>query len=263
MSDILHRIVARKHEEIAARQSSTSLPELHARALDAPPTRGFATAINTRIAAGQLAVIAEIKQASPSKGIIRPDFNPSAIAKSYATHGAACLSVLTDMDFFQGHDIHLQQARAACALPVLRKDFTIDPYQVFEARVLGADCILLIVAALSDAQLAELTGLAGEIGLDVLIEVHDADELARALPVPAPLLGINNRDLRTFNTTLDTTLTLRNQVPDGRRLVTESGIHTRDDVAQMRAAGIEAFLVGEAFLRAPDPGAALRRLFFT
>jgi len=261
MSNILQRIVTRKREEIAQRQSSTPLAELRARARDAPPARGFAAAIETRISGGEAAVIAEIKQASPSKGIIRADFDPPAIAQSYADHGAACLSVLTDADFFKGHDTDLQRARAACTLPVLRKDFTIDPYQVFEARALGADCILLIVAALSDTQLAELAGLAAETGLDVLIEVHDGDELARALPVPAPLLGINNRDLRTFNTTLETSLTLRDQVPPGRRLVTESGIHTPDDVARMRAAGIQAFLVGEAFLREPSPGAALARLF--
>jgi len=261
MSNILHRIITRKHEEITARQSSTPLAELRARVKDAAPTRGFSAAIESRIGAGEAAVIAEIKRASPSKGIIRADFDPPAIAQSYAAHGAACLSVLTDVDFFKGCNSDLQQARAACALPVLRKDFTIDPYQVVEARVLGADCILLIVAALTDAQLAELAGLAKEIGLDVLIEVHDADELTRALPVPAPLIGINNRDLRSFNTTLDTTLNLRNQVPPGRRLVTESGIHTAEDVARMRAAGIEAFLVGEAFLREPEPGAALRRLF--
>jgi len=261
MSNILQKIIARKHEEIAARQTARPLAELRARAQDAPPTRGFAASIEARIAAGQAAVIAEVKKASPSKGVIRADFDPAAIAQSYAKHGAACLSVLTDMDFFQGADAHLQQARAACALPVLRKDFTIDPYQVLEARSLGADCILLIVAALSDTQLAELAELAIETGLDVLIEVHDAAELERALPVPTPLLGINNRDLRTFHTTLDTTLSLRNQVPDGQRLVTESGIHTPDDVARMRAAGIDAFLVGEAFLREPAPGAALARLF--
>jgi len=261
MSNILQNIVARKREEVAARQAKLALAELRARAKDAPPARGFAAAIEARIVSGQAAVIAEVKKASPSRGVIRADFDPAAIAQSYAAHGAACLSVLTDMDFFQGDDAHLQQARAACALPVLRKDFTIDPYQVLEARVLGADCILLIVAALSDAQLAELAGLAAETGLDVLVEVHDADELERALPVPAPLLGINNRDLRTFNTTLDTTLNLRDQVPRGRRLVTESGIHTAQDVARMRAAGVDAFLVGEAFLREPEPGAALARLF--
>jgi len=231
MSNILQRIIARKREEVATRQAKLPLSELRARAQDAPPARGFAAAIEACIGAGHAAVIAEVKKASPSKGVIRADFDPAAIARSYAAHGAACLSVLTDMDFFQGADLHLQQARAACALPVLRKDFTIDPYQVLEARALGADCILLIVAALSDTQLTELAGLAAETGLDVLIEVHDGDELARALPVPAPLLGINNRDLRTFNTTLETSLNLREQVPPERRLVTESGIHTPEDVA--------------------------------
>jgi len=263
MSNILQQIVTRKHEEIAARQISIPLADLRARANDAPPTRQFAAALESRIATGQPAIIAEVKKASPSKGIIRADFAPAAIAQSYAANDATCLSVLTDVDFFQGHDADLQCARAACSLPVLRKDFTIDPYQVFEARALGADCILLIVAVLSDAQLSELTGLACEIGLDVLVEAHDADELERALHIPAPLLGINNRDLRTFKTSLDTTLTLRHQVPPGRRLVTESGIHTPEDVARMRAAGIDAFLVGEAFLREPAPGVALQRLFST
>jgi len=261
MSNILQRIITRKHEEIAARQLAVPLAELRARASDAPPVRGFAAAIETRIRQGQPAVIAEVKKASPSKGVIRAQFDPASIAQSYAAHGAACLSVLTDMDFFQGHDTHLQQARAACPLPVLRKDFTVDAYQVWEARALGADCILLIVAALNDAKLAELAGLAAQIGLDVLLEVHDGDELQRALAVPAPLLGINNRDLRTFATTLDTTLRLCEHVPAARRLVTESGIHTPHDVATMRAAGIEAFLVGEAFLRESEPGAALQRLF--
>jgi len=261
MTDILQRIIARKHEEIAVRQAAVPLAELRARVADLPPTRGFAAAIDARIAEGHAAVIAEIKKASPSKGVIRADFDPARLAQSYARHGAACLSVLTDIDFFQGNDADLQTARAACPLPVLRKDFTVAAYQVWEARALGADCILLIVAALEDACLAKLAGLAAEIGLDVLIEVHDADELHRALRVPAPLLGINNRNLRTFATTLDTTLSLRDQVPAGRRLVTESGIHTLDDVARMRAAGIEAFLVGESLLRQPDPGAELQRLF--
>jgi len=261
MSNILQRIVARKREEVATRQAKVPLVELRARAHDAPPPRGFAATIETQIAQGRAAVIAEIKKASPSRGIIRADFDPVAIARNYATHGAACLSVLTDMDFFQGADSHLHQARAACNLPVLRKDFTIDPYQVLEARALGADCILLIVAVLSDTQLTELAGLAADIGLDVLIEVHDANELERALPVPAPLLGINNRDLRTFNTTLETTLSLRDKVPVDRRLVTESGIHSAEDVAQMRASGVDAFLIGEALLRESDPGAALTRLF--
>jgi len=261
MSDILQRIVARKREEVAARQAQTPLAELRVRANQAPPARGFAAAIEARIASGNPAVIAEIKRASPSRGIIREPFDPPAIARSYAASGAACLSVLTDVEFFQGSDADLQQARAACDLPVLRKDFTIDAYQVLEARALGADCILLIAAALDDGQLAEFAALAAEIGLDVLVEVHDGDELERALRVPAPLLGINNRDLRTFSVSLDTTLALRDRVPVGRRLVTESGIHTTDDVARLRAAGIGAFLVGEGFLREPDPGLALRRLF--
>lgn len=260
--DILQRILARKAEEVAARVASVPLPEMRARALEMQPVRGFAAAIEARIAAGAPAVIAEVKKASPSKGVIRPVFHPAEIARSYAAGGAACLSVLTDVDFFQGHDDFLRQARAACALPVLRKDFTIDPYQVHEARALGADCILLIVAALSDGQLAELAGTAMQLGLDVLVEVHDIDELERAIQVPAPLLGINNRSLRTFEVSLDTTLSLREAVPRDRRLVTESGVHGPDDVARLRGGGIEAFLVGEAFMREPDPGAALQRLFF-
>jgi len=263
MSDILQRIVARKREEVAARKAQMPLAELRTRAHEAPPARGFAAAMEARIAAGNPAVIAEIKRASPSRGLIRDPFDPPAIARSYAASGAACLSVLTDVEFFQGSDADLQQARAACDLPVLRKDFTIDAYQVLEARALGADCILLIAAVLSDGQLADFAALAADIGLDVLVEVHDGDELERALRVPAPLLGINNRDLRTFTVSLDTTLALRDQVPAGRRLVTESGIHTADDVARLRAAGIDAFLVGEGFLRDPDPGAALRRVFST
>jgi len=262
MSNILNRIIARKREEIAARQRATPLGELNARIREAAPTRGFAAALQARIAQGDPAVIAEVKKASPSKGVIRADFDPTAIAQTYAANGAACLSVLTDVDFFQGADAHLQQARAACPLPVLRKDFTVDPYQVLEARALGADCILLIAAVLSDNQLAELAGLAADVGLDVLIEVHDSEELERALPIDAPLIGINNRDLRTFETRLDTTLDLRSQVPGERLLVTESGIHSAEDIARLRAAGINAFLVGEAFLREQDPGQALKRLFF-
>ena len=262
MHDILHAILQRKAEEVAARNAVLPLRELTARGRDVPPVRGFASAVAARIARGEPAVIAEVKKASPSKGVIRADFDPAAIARSYENGGAACLSVLTDVDFFQGADACLQQARAACTLPVLRKDFVIDAYQVHEARVLGADCILLIVAALEDAGLAELCGLAMDLGMDVLVEVHDVDELERALQVPAALLGINNRNLRTFEVSLDTTLDLRGAVPRDRILVTESGIVARADVARMRAAGIEAFLVGEAFMREPDPGAALQRLFF-
>ena len=260
--DILQKILARKAEEVASRAAARPLAEVRAAAQAQPPVRGFAAAIEARIAAGDPAVIAEVKKASPSRGVIRPDFDPAGIARSYAAGGAACLSVLTDRDFFQGGDADLQQARGACALPVLRKDFTIDRYQVYEARALGADCILLIVAALSDGQLAELCGVAMEQGLDVLVEVHDIDELERAIQVPAPLLGINNRSLRSFEVSLETTLGLRNAVPRDRRLVTESGIHAAADVARMRAAGVEAFLVGEAFMREPDPGQALRSLFF-
>lgn len=264
--DVLHRILARKREEVAERALRVPLRELQARVADAPPTRGFAAAVDSAVAAGLPAVIAEIKKASPSQGVIRADFDPASIARSYAAAGATCLSVLTDADFFQGGDDCLRQARAACALPVLRKDFTIDAYQVAESRVLGADCILLIVAALEDRQLSELGAQALASGMDVLVEAHDAAELERALRLPAtggrqPLLGINNRDLRSFAVSLDTTLDLRGTVPAGRTLVTESGIARPADVARMRAAGVHAFLVGEAFMRAPDPGLALRQLF--
>lgn len=261
MSDILSTIVRRKGEEILARAASVSLADLRARADDAAPCRGFADAMQARIAAGGAAVIAEVKKASPSRGVIRADFQPAQIARSYEQGGAACLSVLTDVDFFQGADAYLREARAACALPVLRKDFTIDPYQVVEARVLGADCILLIVAALEDQALAELSGLAMELGMDVLVEVHDIDELERALQVPVPLVGINNRNLRSFEVSLETTLAMKDAVPSDRLLVTESGIHTREDVQRMRDAGVHAFLVGEAFMRAPEPGTELARLF--
>jgi len=261
VSDILKQILARKAQEISERSARVPLAELRARALDAAPTRGFAAALRAKIAKGAAAVIAEVKKASPSQGVIREDFRPAEIARSYAAGGAACLSVLTDVDFFQGADAYLQQARAACTLPVLRKDFTIDAYQIHEARALGADCILLIVAALDDAQLLDFSILAHALGLDVLVEAHDGAELERALKTPAALIGINNRDLRTFATSLDTTLALRERVPADRLLVTESGIHTRADVARMRAAGIEAFLVGEAFMRAENPGAELQRLF--
>jgi indole-3-glycerol phosphate synthase len=261
VSDILEQILARKAQEIHERSARVPLAELRARAQNAGPTRGFAAALRAKIAEGAAAVIAEVKKASPSQGVIRADFRPAEIARSYAAGGAACLSVLTDIDFFQGADAYLQQARDACALPVLRKDFTIDAYQIHEARALGADCILLIVAALDDVQLLDFSTLAHELGLDVLVEAHDGAELERALKTPAQLIGINNRDLRTFATSLDTTLTLRERVPADRLLVTESGIHTRADVARMRAAGVEAFLVGEAFMRAENSGAELQRLF--
>jgi indole-3-glycerol phosphate synthase len=261
MADILNKILARKTEEIAARRARVSLRELEQRAAQASPARGFVAAIQKKIAASQPAVIAEIKKASPSKGLLRADFHPAEIAKSYAAGGAACLSVLTDIDFFQGADEYLQQARAACALPVLRKDFTIDPYQVVEARALGADCILLIVAALNDGQLAELASAARQQGLDVLVEVHDGAELERALRLDATLIGINNRNLRTFETRLDTTLDLLARIPRDRIVVTESGIHTSVDVTRMRSAGVHAFLVGEAFMKATDPGSKLKELF--
>ena len=261
MSDILNKIIARKHEEVAARRSVLPLDALCQRSRDLPACRGFSAALRRRVEGGGAGVIAEIKKASPSKGVIRADFRPAEIAASYAQGGAACLSVLTDIDFFQGSDAYLQEARAACSLPALRKDFLVDAWQVHESRVLGADCVLLIVAALSDGQLEEYAGLAAEIGLDVLVEVHDEDELQRALRVPAPLLGINNRSLRTFEVSLDTTLRLREAVPADRLLVTESGIHTAEDVRRMRENGVHAFLVGEAFMRAADPGAELARLF--
>lgn len=264
--DILRRILARKHEEVAARRAQVPMDALQARAGQADPPRGFVRALQARLDAGRPAVIAEVKKASPSKGVIRANFDPAAIARSYQAGGAACLSVLTDVDFFQGGDDHLRDARAACALPVLRKDFVVDPYQVAEARALGADCILLIAAALDDAALHALCAQAMDLGMDVLVESHDAAEFARALALPArdgraPLLGANNRDLRSFAVSLDTTLALHGALPPGRLLVTESGIATAHDVARMRAAGIHAFLVGETFMRAPDPGAALHALF--
>lgn len=261
MSDILARILSRKADEVAERRTRTTLAELRARAADALPARGFARALVDRVAAGQPAVIAECKRASPSKGLLRPDYDPAAIAASYAAGGAAALSVLTDINFFHGADAHLGAARAACTLPAIRKDFVIDAWQLAEARVLGADAVLLIAAALPDQRLADFAGQAAELGLDVLLEVHDGEELERALSTPVRLIGINNRSLRTFETRLDTTLDLRHAVPADRLLVTESGIHTRADVATMRAAGVHAFLVGEAFMRAADPGAKLHELF--
>ena len=262
MSDILNTILARKVQEVAERRSRVPLAELRARVADASPVRGFANALNAAIANGDPAVIAEVKKASPSKGVIRPDFHPADIAVSYEFGGASCLSVLTDVDFFQGADLYLRQAREACTLPVLRKDFVIDPYQVVEARVLGADCILLIVSALDDRQLAELSDLAMQLDMDVLVEVHDIDELERAIQVPVPLVGINNRNLRTFEVSLDNTLSMKDAVPRDRLLVTESGIMGPADVKIMRDAGVNAFLVGETFMRVEEPGEGLRQLFF-
>ena len=261
MSDILRRIVAVKHEEIAEAKRLRDAASLRREALDQAPARDFIGALRAKLAVGQPAVIAEIKKASPSKGVIREHFLPAEIAASYARHGAACLSVLTDRRFFQGEAAYLQQARAACNLPVLRKDFMVDAWQVDEARAWGADCILLIAACLDDAQMADLEAQALGLGMAVLVEVHDADELERALRLKTPLLGINNRNLKTFAVTLDTTLGLLPRVPADRLLVTESGILGRADVQRMRDAHVHAFLVGEAFMRADDPGAALADLF--
>lgn len=261
MSDILDKIVAVKREEVPAARALRSEAALRELAAAQSAPRGFVAALRAKLAAGLPAVIAEVKKASPSKGVIREHFVPAEIAASYARHGAACLSVLTDEPFFQGHADYLRQARAACALPVLRKDFMIDPYQVLEARAMGADCILLIAACLSDVQMAELEACATEQGMDVLVEVHDGDELDRALRLKTPLVGINNRNLRSFEVTLDTTLGLLPRVPANRLLVTESGITDRADVQRMRAADVHAFLVGEAFMRADDPGLALAALF--
>ena len=263
MSDILKKICEVKVEEVAAAKKRMSFEDMRRDAESRVLTRDFVGALKAKIAKNQAAVIAEVKKASPSKGVIRADFDPAAIARSYEAGGAACLSVLTDVDFFQGSDDCLQQARAACALPVLRKDFIVDAYQLYESRVLGADCVLLIAAALDDAQLAEYAFIADELGMDVLVEVHDLDELGRALPIPARLLGINNRNLKTFEVSLQTTLELKVAVPADRVLVTESGILARADVALMRDNAIHAFLVGEAFMRQPDPGAALSALFAT
>jgi len=261
--DILKKILARKLQEIDERNRNTSMQELERRVCDADAPRGFVNSLEKKIDSGRAAVIAEIKKASPSRGILRKDFRPADIAASYERAGAACLSVLTDIDFFMGEDAYLQQARAACSLPVIRKDFIIDPYQVYEARVLGADCILLIVAALRDTMLAQLTQLAVQLGMDVLVEVHDARELERALEVPGRLIGINNRDLRSFETRLDVTLGMLEAVPDDRIVVTESGIQSPADVALMRSSGVNAFLVGEAFMKAGDPGEKLAELFGT
>jgi indole-3-glycerol phosphate synthase len=259
--DILKRILARKLQEIDERNRNISIQELEQRVGDADDPRGFISSLENKINSGRAAVIAEIKKASPSRGVLRKDFKPAEIAGSYERGGAACLSVLTDIDFFKGADAYLQQARAACSLPVIRKDFIIDPYQVFESRVMGADCILLIVAALGDAMLGELSQLAVQLGMDVLVEVHDSAELERALAVPGRLIGINNRDLRSFEMHLDVTLGMLAEVPDDRIVVTESGIHTPADVALLRSHGVNAFLVGEAFMKAADPGEKLAELF--
>jgi indole-3-glycerol phosphate synthase len=259
--DILQRILARKLEEIDERIRNISMEDMTQRVAGMDASRGFINHLQEKLQAGQAAVIAEIKKASPSRGVLREDFHPGQIARSYEKGGAACLSVLTDVDFFKGADAYLQQARIACSLPVLRKDFIVDPYQVYEARMLGADCVLLIVAALSDAMLLELLQLSSHLGMDALVEVHEAEELERALAVPAPLLGINNRDLRSFETNLEVTLGFLEQIPGDRIVVTESGIHTVEDVALMRSNGVNTFLVGEAFMKAPEPGEKLAELF--
>ena len=261
MSDILNKIIATKHEEIAAALAVKSLPAVEAEAAAHPAPRDFVGAIRSKISCGQPAVIAEIKKASPSKGVIRPDFQPAEIARSYERHGAACLSVLTDRQYFQGCPEYLQAARAACALPVLRKDFMVDAYQVAEARAMGADCILLIAAALSLADMQALEAQAHAYGMAVLVEVHNGEELDAALQLKTPLLGINNRNLRTFEVNLETTLGLLARIPAERIVVTESGILKPEDVALMRANRVDSFLVGEAFMRAPEPGEELARLF--
>ncbi|MCC9003429.1 MAG: indole-3-glycerol phosphate synthase TrpC [Candidatus Competibacter sp.] len=261
--DILKKILARKVEEISERDQRLSLAELRQRVAELPPTRPFRERLEQTIADSQPAIIAEIKRASPSKGLLRDPFHPADIARSYSAFGATCLSVLTDRDFFQGHEDFLRETQTACLLPILRKDFIIDPYQVYEARLIGADCVLLIVAALDDTVLRDLTRLTITLGMDVLVEVHDAEELERALALNTPLIGINNRDLRTFETRLDTTLNLLPRIPADRIVVTESGIHTSADVTLMREHGVHAFLVGEAFMRADVPGAKLAELFGT
>lgn len=262
---ILKKILARKSEEVAERSLKVSIADLKARIADqqgsAFDPRGFVASMQRAMAEGRSAVIAEAKKASPSKGLLRDPFVPAEIAQSYEAGGASCLSVLTDADFFQGSEAYLMEARAACTLPIIRKDFIVDPYQVYEARAIGADCILLIVSALEDQQMADLNGLAIELGMDVLIEVHGADELERALPLNNKLVGINNRNLHTFEVTLNNTYDLLEMIPEGRIVVTESGIHSRDDVQAMREHNVHSFLVGEAFMRADNPGEKLKALF--
>ena len=261
--DILKKILARKVEEISESIKKLSLHDLVEQAKDASPVRGFVDHIRSKINQGQSAVIAEIKKASPSKGVIRENFDPASIAASYEQGGAACLSVLTDVDFFQGSSEYLKQARSACSLPVIRKDFIIDPYQVYEARAMSADCILLIVAALADDKLQELVALAHQLGMDVLVEVHDAEELERALCLPVSLIGINNRNLRTFEISLQTTINLLDKIPPEKIVVTESGILSKENVELMKSHNVNAFLVGEAFMRVDDPGLGLSSLFST
>ena len=260
---VLEKILARKAEEVAERRARVSLAELEAQTKSADAPRGFANALIAQAKLKQPAVIAEVKKASPSKGVIREHFVPAEIAASYEKGGATCLSVLTDIDYFQGSDLFLQQARAACKLPVIRKDFMVDPYQIVEARALGADCVLLIVSALDDVKMAELAAVAKSVGLDVLVEVHDGDELARALKtLDTPLVGVNNRNLHTFDVSLETTLDLLPRIPRDRLVITESGIVNRADVELMEISGVYSFLVGETFMRAENPGAELQRLFF-
>lgn len=260
--DILKKIIKRKLEEVEERKALTPYADVKKYARSASPPRSFVYALQRKIQAGQAAVIAEIKKASPSKGVMRENFIPAEIAASYENGGAACLSVLTDIDFFQGSDAYLNQAREVCALPVLRKEFIVDPFQVYESRMLGADCILLIVACLTDEQLKELSSLAIELEMDVLVEVHDVEELQRALPLDLPMIGINNRNLRTFETSLETTIELLKQIPDDCIVVTESGIHSKEDVALMQKHNVNAFLVGETFMRVDEPGDKLAELFF-
>lgn len=262
MNDILNTILARKAEEVATRRAKKNMAELNRIAADQAPARGFVSAVETQHQQGLSAVIAEVKKASPSKGVLRADFDPKSIAERYQAGGAACLSVLTDVDFFQGSDRYLELARAACQLPVLRKDFVIEPYQIAEARALGADCVLLIAAALDDEMLSECVSAAAYYRLDVLLEVHDQEEMARAIAQPVKLIGVNNRNLRTFETRLHTSVELLSQLPADRILVSESGIHSKADVELLRSHKIDSFLVGEAFMRQADPGNALRELFF-
>jgi indole-3-glycerol phosphate synthase len=259
--DILKKILDKKAEEVARRRLGMTIANLEDIAAGVEAPRGFYNALQSKVLAKKPAIIAEIKKASPSKGVIREDFQPIAIGQDYAMNGAACLSVLTDKDFFQGSEVYLQMVRERCPLPVLRKDFMVDPYQIYEARALGADCILLIVAALEDGQMHGLSDIATQLGMDVLVEVHDANELQRALTLDTKLIGINNRNLRTFETSLETTLALKANIPSDRLIITESGIHSHEDVQLMLDNGIYTFLVGEAFMRAESPGQKMRELF--